>query len=397
MEKFYHISAYRVKVFHFFYFEKNDIIHPVMAIQFFDIKKQNDSLAEQLNAAIAEVVNSGRFILGEMVSSLENEIAAFCGVKHAIGVASGTDALHLALRACGIKQGDEVITSPFTFVATAEAIAYCGARPVFVDIDPKTFNLDPSQIEKSVTKKTKAVLPVHLFGQPCEMEPLLEIAGKHGLAVIEDCAQAIGAEYNGQKAGSFGVAGCFSFFPTKNLGCFGDGGIITTDDDKIAEEVKVLRGHGSRKTYHYDLIGYNSRLDALQAAILRTKLPHLNQYSRLRNRNANIYNKKLKELKEIGLPFKLPKVKHVFNQYTIRIKERDALFEFLKVRGVGAMVYYPLSLHLQKAFSFLGYKLGDFPESEMAQEEVLSLPIFPELMPEEVEKVCAALQEFFKR
>lgn len=368
-----------------------------MAIQFFDIKKQNDSLSEELNAAIAEVVNSGRFILGEMVSSLENEIAKFCGVKHAIGVASGTDALHLALRACGIKQGDEVITTPFTFVATAEAIAYCQARPVFVDINPKTFNIDPAQVEKRITNNTKAILPVHLFGQPCEMESLLEIADKHRLIVIEDCAQAIGAEYNGQKVGAFGSAGCFSFFPTKNLGCFGDGGIVTTNDDKVAEELKVLRGHGSRKTYHYDIIGYNSRLDALQAAIIRTKLPHLNRYSRLRNRNANIYAKNLKSIKEISLPFKLPKGKHVFNQYTIRVRERDSLFEYLKVKGVGAMVYYPLSLHLQKAFSFLGYKMGDFPHSELAQEEVLSLPIFPELDPEEIEKVCTTLQEFFKR
>jgi dTDP-4-amino-4,6-dideoxygalactose transaminase len=368
-----------------------------MAIQFFDIKKQNGSVSEELNNALSKVIDSGRFILGETVATLEKELAEFCGVKHAIGVASGTDALHLALRACGIKPGDEVITSPFSFVATAEAIAYCGARPVFVDIDPKTFNIDPDKIEKKITPSTKAILPVHLFGQPCEMDKLLEIAGKHGLVIIEDCAQAIGAEHNGQKVGSFGSAGSFSFFPTKNLGCFGDGGLVTTNDDTIAQEIKVLRGHGSRKTYHYDIIGYNSRLDAIQAAVILIKLPHLNNYSRLRNRNANIYHKNLRALEGITLPFQSSKSKHVFNQFTIRVKERDSLFEYLKVKGIGAMVYYPLSLHLQKAFSFLGHKLGDFPHSEMAQEEVLSLPIFPELTSEEIEKVCITLQEFFKR
>jgi dTDP-4-amino-4,6-dideoxygalactose transaminase len=368
-----------------------------MSVPFFDIKRQNENLKKEIEAAISEVVASGRFILGPNVAALENEVAAYCGVKHAIGVASGTDALHLALRACGVKAGNEVITSPFTFVATAEAIAYCGATTVFTDIEPKTFNIDAEKVEKKITKKTRAILPVHLYGQTCQMDKISKICQKHGIKMIEDCAQAIGAEYAGKKAGSFGEAGCFSFFPTKNLGGFGDGGMVTTNDEKIAEEIKVLRGHGSRKTYHYDIIGYNSRLDELQAAILRMKLRHTEDFSRARRKNSNIYHKHLNSVNQIALPFEWPNGKHVFNQYTIRVKERDDLFEYLKVKGIGAMVYYPLSLHLQKAFADLGHKPGDFPESEAAQDEVLSLPIFPELADQEIEQVCHALKEFFKQ
>lgn len=368
-----------------------------MSVPFFDITRQNQSVKKELDAAIAEVVSSGRFILGEKVASLEKEIAAYCGAKHAIGVASGTDALHLALKACGIKQGDEVMTSPFTFVATAEAISYCGATPVFVDIEPKTFNIDPEKAEKRITKKTKAILPVHLYGQSCEMDKIMQISAKYGLKVIEDCAQAIGAEFNGRKTGSFGDAGCFSFFPTKNLGCFGDGGVITTNDEGVYTELKTLRNHGSRRTYHYDIIGHNSRLDALQAAIIRVKLPHLDTFSHNRAKRAEIYRQNLSKINKIVLPPEHPKAKHVFNQYTIRVKERDALFGFLKDKGIGAMVYYPLSLHLQKAFAFLGYKPGDFPESEAAQDEVLSLPIFPELAKSEIEETCAAIKEFYNK
>jgi dTDP-4-amino-4,6-dideoxygalactose transaminase len=368
-----------------------------MAVPFFNITRQNQKAKKALDTAIARAVESGRYILGESVSSLEKEIAHYCGVKFAAGVASGTDALHLALKACGVKPGDEVITSPFTFVATAEAIAYCGASPVFVDIEPKTFNLDPLKIEKKVTRKTKAVLPVHLYGQSCEMDKIMQIARKHNIAVVEDCAQAIGAEYHGKKVGSYGDTGCFSFFPTKNLGCFGDGGIITTKDERIFDELLALRNHGSRKTYHYDIIGHNSRLDAIQAAILRVKLPSLDDFSHARRKNANIYHKMLKEIDQIRLPSELPNGKHVFNQYTIRVKERDELFEFLKAKGIGAMVYYPLSLHLQKAFAFLGHKPGDFPESESAQNEVLSLPVFPELQESEIQSVCHALKEFYKK
>ncbi|MEE8638430.1 MAG: DegT/DnrJ/EryC1/StrS family aminotransferase [Candidatus Margulisiibacteriota bacterium] len=368
-----------------------------MAVPFFNITRQNQRVKKELDAAIAEVVKSGRYILGDNVSSLEREIADYCGVKYAVGVASGTDALHLALKACGVKPGDEVITSPFSFVATAEAIAYCGATPVFVDLEPKTFNLDASKIEESITKKTKAILPVHLYGQACKMDKIMEAAKKNKLAVIEDCAQAIGAEFDGKKVGSFGDTGCFSFFPTKNLGCFGDGGMVTTNDEKAYEELLALRNHGSRKSYHYDMIGHNSRLDALQAAILHVKLPLLENFSRARRKNSKLYRKIIKEIDQISLPFELPKGKHVFNQYTIRVKERDKLFEFLKAKGIGVMVYYPLSLHLQKAFAFLGHKPGDFPESESAQNEVLSLPVFPELQESEIEAVCVALKEFYKK
>ncbi|MDD4178789.1 MAG: DegT/DnrJ/EryC1/StrS family aminotransferase [Candidatus Margulisbacteria bacterium] len=367
-----------------------------MSVPFFDITRQNAALKKEIASAIDQVVVSGKYILGDNVAALEKEVAAYCGSKYAVGVASGTDALHLALRACGVGPGDEVITSPFTFVATAEAIAYCGATPVFVDIEPNTFNIDVARIEECVTRKTKAVLPVHLYGQSCQMDKLMSVAKKHNLKVIEDCAQAIGAEFNGQKVGSFGNAGCFSFFPTKNLGCFGDGGMITTDDKAIYDELRVLRGHGSRKTYHYDLIGYNSRLDELQAAVLRAKLPHLGAYIDARINNATIYQRLLK-----GLPLSLPPVlagaKHTFNQFTLRSNDRDALFGYLKEKGVPAMVYYPLSLHLQAAFADLGHKQGDFPESEKAQNEVFSLPIFPELTQQELESVCSVLQGYFKQ
>jgi len=368
-----------------------------MPVAFFDIRRQNQSIKNEIASVISRVIDSGRFILGENVAGLEKEIAAYCGAKFAVGLASGTDALHLALRACGIKEGDEVITSPFTFVATAEAIAYCGATPIFVDIEPKTFNLLPSAVKKAVTKRTRAVLPVHLYGQACDMAAIMDISRNHGLFVIEDCAQAIGAEYKGIKVGSFGQVGCFSFFPTKNLGCFGDGGMVVSNDEKIVNEIKVLRGHGSRKTYHYDIVGYNSRLDELQAAVLRLKLVSLENYTRLRLRNAALYHKHLKNIRQISLPFEQPERRHVFNQFTIRVKDRDGLFEFLKSKGIGSMVYYPLSLHLQKAFAALGNKPGAFPESEAAQEEVLSLPIYPELAEPEIDEVCSAINEYYRK
>jgi len=368
-----------------------------MPIPFFDITKQNDSLKEEIERAVKQVINSGRYILGENVAALEKEVAAYCGTKFAIGVASGTDAIHLALKACGVGPGDEVLLSPFTFVATAEAIAYCGATPVFVDIEPNTFNLDPTKLKSHITNKTKAILPVHLYGQSCEMDKIMDIAREHNLKVIEDCAQAAGAELKGQKVGNFGDAGCFSFFPTKNLGCFGDGGMITVNDEKIADEIKVLRGHGSRKTYHYDIIGYNSRLDELQAAILRVKLPHLDSYINSRRKNADYYRENLKGIPGFALPHELKNSLHTYNQFTLRAKDRDSLFEFLKGKSISSMVYYPLSLHLQHAFVGLNHKKGDFPESEKAQETVLSLPIFPELSEEQVLNVCQAIQEYFKR
>jgi len=368
-----------------------------MSVSFFDITKQNQALEKELEAAIDQAVKSGRYILGQNVSAFEKEFAAYCGTNFAVGVASGTDALHLALKAAGIKPGDEVITVPFTFVASAEAIAYCSATPVFVDIEPKTFNLDPQKIEEKITKKTKAILPVHLYGQACEMDKIMSVAKKHNLLVVEDCAQASGAEYAGKKVGNFGNTGCFSFFPTKNLGCFGDGGMITTNDEKVAQEIKVLRNHGSRTTYHHDIIGFNSRLDEIQAAILRVKLPHLNNYINTRRKNADLYCKLLGEIKEITLPHKLPQGKHTYNQFTIKANDRDKLHLFLKEKNIGAMVYYPISLHLQQAFASLGHKKGDFPVSEAAQKEVLSLPVFPELSQKSIEETCTAIKEFYKK
>lgn len=367
-----------------------------MPVPFLDLKRQYIEIKDEINKAISEVEDSCRFILGKNVKALEEEIAAFSGVKYGIGVASGTDALHLSLLACGVGKDDEVITSTFSFVATAEAIAYTGASPVFVDIDAKTFNLDPKKIEEKITKKTKAILPVHLYGQSAEMAAIIDIARKHRLKVVEDAAQAIGAEYDGKRVCSIGDVGCLSFFPTKNLGCFGDGGMVLTNNKEIAEKVKILRGHGSRVTYHYDIIGFNSRLDEIQAAILRVKLKYLNRWSEARTKNAALYNELFKDSKKILPPYKDPKSKHVFNQYTIRVKDRDKLFSFLESKGIGRMVYYPLSLHLQKAFTFLGGKKGDFPESESAEAEVISLPIFPELKEEEIKEVGEAVKSFIK-
>jgi dTDP-4-amino-4,6-dideoxygalactose transaminase len=366
-----------------------------MAVPFFDNKKQHSEIREEIDKAISHVVDSGHFILGPNVKALEEESASYCGAKYGIGVASGTDAIHLALRACGIKAGDEVITSPFTFVATIEAICYIGAKPVFADIDPKTFNLDPKKTQKKISRKTRAILPVHLYGQTADMEPIMELAKKHKLKVIEDAAQSIGAEYKSRRACSIGDAGCLSFFPTKNLGCFGDGGMVLTNNEEVAETAKVLRGHGSRVAYHYDLVGYNSRLDEIQAAILRVKLKHLHKWEKARIKNAAIYNKELAAMMEVQRPVVLDGCKHVYNQYTLRAKNRNLLQEHLKTKGIGAMVYYPLSLHLHKAYSFLKCKMGSMPESESAQEEVLSLPIFPELEEKQIVEVCQAINDFY--
>lgn len=368
-----------------------------MVVNFFDITRQNSDLKGALSNALSAAVNSGRYILSENVASFEKEAAVYCQSPHSVGVASGTDALHLALRACGIGPGDEVITTPFTFVATAEAIVYCGATPVFVDIEPNSFNIDPKKIEEKINKKTKALLPVHLYGLACDMAPIMALAKKHHLKVVEDCAQAMGATSHGQQVGSIGDAGAFSFFPTKNLGCFGDGGLITAHDQKIIDELKVLRAHGSRKTYHHDIIGYNSRLDEIQAAILRVKLPHLNDFLAHRRQNAAHYFELLAGVGDLILPETPVNTTHTWNQFTVRTKKRDALLEALRGQGIGAMVYYPISLHLQKAFASLGYNPGDLPVAEAIQEEVLSLPIYPELSRGEIEDVAAAIRKFFNK
>lgn len=369
-----------------------------MRVPVVDLAAQYDSIKAEIDAAIARVLKHGQFILGPEVKTFEAEMAAYLGTKFAIGVASGTDALRLALLACGIRPGDEVITTAFTFVATAETIIQCGATPVFVDIDPKTYNIDPAQIEAKITSRTKAVIPVHLFGQPSDMNPIIDIARKHDLKVIEDCAQSLGAEYRGKKAGSIGNAGCLSFFPSKNLGAYGDGGMVVTSDLEIAKTVDILRKHGANQSYHHQMPGYNSRLDTLQAAVLSTKLKHLEKWDELRRCHATLYNELLGRINGIEPPFVEDFCLPSCNYYTIRLKStrinRNELREHMASMGIGTMVYYPLCLHLQEAYRGLGYNKGDLPESERAQDEVLSLPMYSELNEGQIQEVVQVIREF---
>lgn len=353
-------------------------------VPFISLIAQHQTIAHEVTAAVGRVLAEQKFILGEEVSELETEVAKFCDSRAAIGCASGTDALILALMALGVGQGDEVITSPFTFFATASSICRLGAKPVFVDIDPVTFNLDPEAVEAAVTSRTKAIMPVHLFGLCADMEPLWRVAVRHGISIVEDACQAIGAEYRGRRAGVLGTIGCFSFFPTKNLGGAGDGGMITTDDPELAKQLRRLRVHGDAGHYHHLEIGLNSRLDAIQAAILRIKLRHLEQWTEARRRNAQVYRELVTNLglaDELILPTEPPERRHVYNQFTIRISggRRDAIQQRLRTNQVGAMVYYPIPLHVQPCFGFLGHRVGEFPEAEAASREVLSLPIYPEM------------------
>jgi dTDP-4-amino-4,6-dideoxygalactose transaminase len=343
-----------------------------------DLKAQHAALRAELEAAVREVLDSGTFILGPKVEALEAAIARLVGVKHAIGVASGTDALLLALRALDIRPGDEVITSAYSFFASAGAILLAGAKPVFVDIDPATFNLDPSRVERAITARTRAVLPVHLFGQCADMEPILTLARDRRLLVIEDAAQALGARDRGRQAGSMGDAGCFSFYPTKNLGGMGDGGMVVTPHDEVADRLKLLRVHGSRPKYVTRILGVNSRLDALQAALLLVKLPHLERWTESRRAHAHAYSSRLAGAAVIP-PAERPECRHIFNQYAIRVRDRDRLAGALAERGVGTAVYYPGILPLQEALGDLGHRRGEFPAAERAAEENLCLPIFPEL------------------
>ncbi|MGB7847133.1 MAG: DegT/DnrJ/EryC1/StrS family aminotransferase, partial [Candidatus Acidiferrum sp.] len=342
-------------------------------------------------------VESQHFILGPEVEALEKELSIVTECKYCIGCASGTDALILALLALEIGRADEVITVPFTFVATAGSIARVGAKPVFVDIDPQTFNIDPRAIRKAITPRTKAIMPVHLFGLAADMSEIDAIASDQGIPVIEDAAQAIGARHDGRAVGSLGLIGCFSFFPSKNLGGAGDGGMITTNDARLADRLRLLRAHGARKKYEYEILGMNSRLDALQAAILRVKLRHLDQWIAARRRNADRYRELLHEFRlesVITSPIPSPTYAHVYNQFTIRVKDRDALREHLQGRGIPTEIYYPKPLHLQKAFEYLGYKPSELPASEAASAEVISLPIYPELTEEQQRAVVAAIADF---
>ncbi|TRZ49045.1 MAG: DegT/DnrJ/EryC1/StrS family aminotransferase [Dehalococcoidia bacterium] len=372
-----------------------------MPIPLTDLKTQYHSIKDEIDAAIQRVVQQGQFILGPEVRAFEAEMAAYCGTRFAIGVASGTDALHLALLAGGIKPGDEVITTPFTFIATAEAITQCNATPVFVDIDPRTYNLNPEQIEPKITPQTRAIIPIHLYGQPADMEPILEIGKKYNLITIEDCAQALGAEYQGKKVGSIGDAGCLSFFPAKNLGAYGDGGMVVTNDTQISEAVDMLRKHGSKTSYYHLLPGVNSRLDTIQAAILSVKLKHLDKWNELRRRRASLYTRLLSQIDGIEPPYVEGDNKPSVNYYTIRLKDsrlnRDELQKHLEANGIQTTVYYPLSLHLQEVYKSLGYKSGDFPQSELAQEQVLSLPMYPELSQGQVEEVVSVISNYCSR
>lgn len=366
------------------------------SIPLIDLTSQFQAMSTEVLAAVEKVFTDQKFILGEEVAELENEIAAYCDSRHAIGCNSGTDALILALQALNIGPGDEVITTPFSFFATASAICRAGATPVFVDIEPDGFNLDPQQVEDALTPRTKGLLPVHLFGQCCEMEPLWRIAAQHDLEIIEDACQAIGAEYRGRKAGVLGSTACFSFFPTKNLGGAGDGGMLTTDDADLAVRLRRLRVHGDVGQYDHHEIGMNSRLDALQAAVLRIKLRKLDQWTLARQQNAKRYGELFRQhaLQDFLIaPKTLSERRHVFNQFTVRIRNggRDAVLKTLRERKVGCAIYYPKPLHLQTCFASLGYTLGDFPVAEAAAKDVLALPIYPELPRADLERVVEEL------
>ena len=365
-----------------------------------DLTAQYMLIKKEVDLAVQQVLESGRFILGPEVEAFEKELAAYCGAAYAVGVASGTDALILGLLGCGIKPGDEVITTPFTFIATAEAITHCGAKPIFVDIDPHTYNIDPQHIEKAITSRTRAILPVHLFGQPAAMDAILDIARRYDLKVVEDCAQALSAEYQRKKTGTIGDAGCLSFFPSKNLGAFGDAGAVVTNDPQIAEAVRLLRQHGAKTTYVHLMPGYNSRLDALQASILRIKLRHLDGWSNSRRDKAALYTHLLSEIAGIEPPFMSEDSLTSANYYTVRLNNehlnRGQLRQYLGAKGIETAIYYPLTLHLQEAYQSLGYKPGDFPASEKAQEQVLSFPMYPEIEREQVFEIVDSIKDFIK-
>lgn len=369
-----------------------------MKVPLIDLSGQHQSLRPNLLEAVARVIDSQQFVLGSEVASLEEEIASYSNTSFAIGCASGSDALLLALMALDIKTGDEVITTPFTFFATGSAIARLGARPQFVDIDPRTYNINPALVEAAITDRTRAILPVHMYGQCADMDALLEIGRRHDLPVIEDAAQAIGATDRGRRAGSLGQMGCFSFYPTKNLGGAGDGGMVVTSDELLATRLRKLRVHGGATEYQHDEVGINSRLDALQAAILRVKLKHLDEWSEARRSKAALYDALLQEAERAGRfmrPFVRPEARHIFHQYVIRAPGyRDELIQHLSQHGVGNKVYYPVPLHLQPCFSYLNYRQGEFPEAERAALETVALPCFPELTEQQQHYVVDVLSRF---
>jgi dTDP-4-amino-4,6-dideoxygalactose transaminase len=362
-----------------------------MNVPLLDLTAQYASIRNEIRSAVDRVMDSQRFILGPEVEGLEREIAAYSRCAHAIGVSSGTDALLAALMVIDLKPGDEVITTPYSFFATAGAIARLGAKPVFTEIDRDTFNIDPAEIERKISGRTRAILPVHLFGQMADMTAIMEIAKRHKLLVIEDAAQAIGSERDGQRAGSAGDLACFSFFPSKNLGAFGDGGMVTTNDSDLAERVRLLRSHGFKTKYDNEILGGNFRLDEIQAAVLRVKLKYLDGWTEGRRRNAALYRQSLQNARAVELPFEIPNSRHIYNQFVIRSARRDELMAHLKEQKIGCEVYYPIPLHLQQCFHDLACRPGDFPISEAASRESLALPIYPELTAEMIQVVCRAI------
>ncbi|BAI79646.1 aminotransferase, DegT/DnrJ/EryC1/StrS family [Deferribacter desulfuricans SSM1] len=359
-------------------------------IPMLDLKREMNLIGEEIDKAVKSSLKETRFILGPNVESFEKEVAEYLGVKYAVGVGSGTEALHLALRALGVGEGDEVITVPFTFIATAEAILYCNAKPVFVDVDEETMNIDVTQLENKITEKTKVIIPVHLFGNPANLDEVIEVAKKYNIKVLDDCAQSFGAEYKGKKIGSICDVSAFSFFPSKNLGCYGDGGLITTDDESVYNTLKALRNHGSFTRYYHEMLGFNSRLDDIQAAILRVKLKYIDKLNNDRIRIANLYRDRLSDF--VKIQAENDNGQHVYHQFTIVSEKRDLIQKRLQEHEIASAIYYPIPVHLQKSFSKLGYKKGDFPVSEKLAEKVVSLPMNPFLEDEEVEIISSVVK-----
>ena len=364
-----------------------------MKVPFLDLKALHDPLRDELLAAIAEVYDSGAFAGGPYVTAFEKDFATYCGCEHAIGVGNGTEAIWLPLLALGVGPGDEVITVPGTFMATAEAITHCGATPVFVDVDERTYTMDPAGLEKALTPRTKAVVPVHLFGQTADMDPILEFARAHGLAVVEDSAQAHGAEYRGRRAGTLGDAASFSFYPGKNLGALGEAGAVVTNDPEVAEKVRTLRDHGPVLKYHHTMVGWNSRMDGIQAAALRVKLRHLDKANQLRQAHAARYDEALGGMEDVVVPLAADYAKHVYHIYAIRVQERDEVMRRLADKGIGTGIHYPIPVHLQAAYGHLGYGAGAFPVAESAAREFVSLPMFPELTSAQIEWTIKGLKK----
>ena len=363
-----------------------------MKVPFLDLKAQHRILADELQAAIQEVVDSAAFSGGPYVAAFENDFAAYCGSRFAVGVGSGTDALWLALLALGIGPGDEVVTVSSTFMATAEAISFCGARPVFVDVDEQTYTMDPALLETAITSRTKAIIPVHLFGQMADMDAILDVAKRHNLPVIEDACQAHGAEYIGRKAGTMGTMGCFSFYPGKNLGAFGEAGAVVTDHPELAGRLQVLRDHGQKRKYHHSAIGWNARMDGVQGAVLRTKLKHLDAWNAARQCHAHSYREHLKGIEEVILPTEAEYAAHVYHLFAVRVANRDDVIKALAECGVACGIHYPVPVHLQEAYQSLGHGRGSFPVTEACAHEFLSLPMFPELTPEQIAFVAQQLR-----